>query len=418
MKLDLPADVFLSGSPELFRSLLLSWFDRHKRPLPWRLRRSLYGTWISEVMLQQTTVAVVVPYWEKFMAAFPDVRALAGADTEEVLSLWSGLGYYRRAHQLHQAAKTVVSRRGGKLPDDREGWRDLPGIGPYTSGAIAGIGLGMRVPALDANARRVLTRWLVARPQALDDLRPAHLDMIGAQMVDEDRPGDWNEAVMELGALICRASTPQCAACPVRDLCRAGSAGTGDLIPAPRISAETIRVQLGLLVLAWRDRVLLMRPASGPVFVPEGSPAPVRRDVSGLHKGMWGLPSTPWLPDLPGERAIWPGTVWRPWLDAIDGLELSAGGPDPAHLGNFRHSITRYRIEVKVYGLRLSGTDSLDCDDLLVPVISRPDGGISVSKTVTEGMLQTARFCRWPPVDQPVSNLVNKSLVVASKSIV
>jgi len=418
LKLDLPADVFLSGNPERFRSLLLSWFDRHKRPLPWRRRRSLYGTWISEVMLQQTTVAVVVPYWEKFLAAFPDVRALAAANQEEVLSLWSGLGYYRRAHQLHQAAKTVVSRRGGKLPDDRDGWRDLPGIGPYASGAIASIGLGMRVAALDANARRVLTRWLVARPPALDDLRPAHLEMIGAMLVDEDRPGDWNEALMELGALICRASDPRCDTCPVRDLCRAGSAGTGDLIPAPRIPAETFRVGLGLLVLTWRDRVLLMPPASGPVVSPAGSPAPVRRNFSGLHKGLWGLPSTPWLPDLPGRRDIWPGTVWRPWLDSISCLELPCGGPEAAHLGNFRHSITKYRLDVQVYGLRLSDTESLDHENWLLPVISRPKGGISVSKAVTEGMLLAARFCRWPSVDQPVSNLVNKSLAVASKSIV
>lgn len=418
MKLDLPADIFLPGNPERFRSLLLSWFDRHKRPLPWRRRRSLYGTWISEVMLQQTTVAVVIPYWEKFLAAFPDVRALAAANQEEVLSLWSGLGYYRRALQLHQAAKTVVSRRGGELPDDRDGWRDLPGIGPYASGAIASIGLGMRVPALDANARRVLTRWLVARPQALADLRPSHLEMIGALLVDEDRPGDWNEALMELGALICRASSARCATCPVRDLCRAGGAGTGDLIPAPGIPAETVRVQLGLLVLAWRDRVLLMPPASEPVVFPAGSPAPVRRDVSGLHKGLWGLPSTPWLPDLPGGQSIWPGTVWRPWLDTIDGLKLPCGGPEADHLGNFRHSITRYRLDVQVYGLRLSDIDSLDCDELLIPVISRPNGGNSVSKAGTEGMPLAARFCHWSPVDQPVSTLVNKSLVVASKSIV
>jgi len=415
---DLPTDVFLTGNPERFRALLLSWFGHNKRPLPWRRRRSLYGTWISEVMLQQTTVAVVGPYWEKFLAVFPDVRALAAAEQEEVLSLWSGLGYYRRARQLHQAAKTVVSRGGGKFPQDREGWRDLPGIGPYTSGAIASIGLGIRVPALDANARRVLTRWLVAAPRALDDLRPAHLEKIGALLVDEDHPGNWNEALMELGAMICRASSPQCAICPVRDLCRAGSAGTGGLIPAPKVPAETIRVQLGLLVLTWRDRVLLMPPSSGPVVVPAGSPTPVRRDVSGLLKGMWGLPATPWLPDFPGGPSTWSGTVWRPWLDVITNLEPLPGGQYPALLGNFRHAITRYRLEVQVYGLRLSDTVSLDGGDLLLPVISPPRGGNSVPKAGKEGTFVAARFCPWPPVDQPVSNLVNKSLVVAAKSIV
>ena len=418
MKSDLPADVFLSDSPERFRSLLLSWFDRNRRPLPWRRRRSLYGTWISEVMLQQTTVAVVVPYWEKFLAVFPDVGARAAAGREEGLSLWSGLGYYRRARQLHEAAKTVVARRGGKLPGDREGWLELPGIGPYTGGAIASIGLGLRVPALDANARRVLSRWLVAAPLVLADLRPAHLDRFGVLLVDEDRPGDWNEALMELGALICRASTPRCGECPVRNLCRAGSAGTTNLIPAPKVSVEMIRVQLGLLVLAWRDHVFLMPPASGPAVVPEGSPAPVRRDVSGLHKGLWGLPSTPWLPDPSGGGPAWPGSIWRPWLEAIPGLEPVPGGEDPALLGKFRHTITRYRLVVQVYGLRFSGGTFSDCDDPLQTTKSASNGGISVSVGAKDGSLPVARFCRWSTLGQPVSNLVNKSLVIAAKSIV
>jgi A/G-specific adenine glycosylase len=418
LKPDLPADVFLSHSPERFRSLLLYWFDRNQRPLPWRRQKSLYGTWISEVMLQQTTVAVVVPYWEKFLAAFPDVRALAAAGREEVLSLWSGLGYYRRARNLHEAAKTVVSRWGGILPDDRESWLELPGIGPYAGGAIASIGLGIRTPALDANALRVLTRWLVAAPPALDDLRPAHLEKTGALLVDEDRPGDWNEALMELGSLICRASAPRCGACPVRDLCRAGVAGTEGRIPPPKVPVETIRVQLGLLVLTWRDRVLLMPPASGPAVVPPGSPAPVRRDVSGLHKGLWGLPSTPWLPDSSGGRASWAGSIWRPWLDAVPGLELPPGGEDPALLGKFRHAITRYRLVVQVYGLRLSGGLPPDGDDTLQSKKSRlqdRDLGFEGAKDV---MPPPPRFHRWPPLNQPVSNLVKKSLVISEKTIV
>ncbi|MCK9995988.1 MAG: A/G-specific adenine glycosylase [Candidatus Krumholzibacteria bacterium] len=418
MKPDLPVDVFLPGGPDRFRSLLLSWFDRDKRLLPWRKNRSLYGTWISEVMLQQTTVTVVVPYWEKFMATFPDVHALAAAEPDEVLSLWSGLGYYRRARQLHQAAREVVSGALGKLPDNREGWLDLPGVGPYASGAIASIGLGIRVPALDSNARRVLTRWVVSEASVLDDLRPSHLERIGALVVDPERPGDWNEAVMELGALICRASSPRCEACPVRSLCRAGGNETADLIPAPRIPSGKTRVRLGLLVLAWRDRIMLMPPASGSVVVPAGSGAPVRPDVSGLHVGLWGLPSTPWLPDLHRGRDIWPGSIWRPWLESLPGVERLPGGNDPVLLGSFRHAITRYRLVVQVYGLRLPSNVFLDRKDVFQMTISRPEGGISVSKGGKQGTLAGTGFYRWPSTKQPVSKLVNKSLVIAANSIV
>jgi A/G-specific adenine glycosylase len=415
---DLPSGVGLSDRPERFRSLLLSWFDRNKRLLPWRTKRSLYGTWISEVMLQQTTVKVVIPYWEKFMAAFPDVHRLAASEPDEVLSLWSGLGYYRRARQLHQAARKVVSAGHGKLPDDREGWLELPGIGPYASGAIASMALGLRVPALDMNARRVLTRWLVSETEALVNLRPSHLEKLGASLVDQDRPGDWNEAVMELGALVCRVSSPRCGVCPVLDVCRAGQAGTAELVPAPKAPSKTTRVQLGLLVLSWRDCIMLMPPASGPVVVPAGSAAPVRRDVSGLHKGLWGLPATPWLPDLPKGKDVWPGSIWRPWLDTIPGLEPLPGGIDPSLLGKFHHAITRYRLVVQVYGLRVSHKEQLDSEDLVKSLISRPQGGVSLSKEEKRGTLATARFCRLPSINQPVSNLVNKSLIISANSIV
>jgi len=418
MQPDLPCDVGLSDRPERFRSLLLSWFDRNKRLLPWRTKRSLYGTWISEVMLQQTTVKVVVPYWEKFMTAFPDVHGLAASEEEEVLSLWSGLGYYRRARQLHQAARNLVSNGLGKLPDDREGWLELPGIGPYASGAIASIALGLPVPALDINARRVLTRWLVSETGALDYLRPSHLEKVGARLVDRDRPGDWNEAVMELGALVCRVSSPRCGVCPVLEVCRAGRAGTAELVPAPKAPAKTTRVQLGLLVLASRDRIMLMPPASGPVVVPAGSAAPVRSDISGLHKGLWGLPATPWLPALPKGQDVWSGSIWRPWLNTIPGLEPLHGGSDLFLLGNYHHGITRYRLVVQVYGLRVSDNACLDNEDLAQCTISRSQGGISLSKEGNGGTHATPGFSRFPSVSQPVSNLVNKSLVIAANSIV
>jgi len=418
LKFDLPADVFLSDSPERFRSLMLTWFDRSKRSLPWRTRKSLYGTWISEIMLQQTTVTVVVPHWEKFLVAFPDVQALASADQQDVLSQWSGLGYYRRARLLHQAARMVVSRWGGKFPVDRDGWLELPGVGPYASGAIASIGLGKRVPALDANARRVLSRWLVAAPPALNGLRPAHLDKISSLLVDPERPGDWNEALMELGALICRASTPRCGVCPVRDQCRAGCAGTADLIPAPKTTVVSTRVKLGLLVLTWRDRVLLLPPATGPVAFPEENPHPVRSDTSCLYMGLWGLPSTPWLPGHAGGPAAWPGGIWRPWLATVPNLAPFLGEQDPVLVGKFRHAITRYRLVVQVYGMRLVGGPALNFEDSLQSAITWSKGGISVTEEGKEGTHPTGRFWPWPVSGQPVSNLVKKSLVIAGKGIV
>lgn len=272
MNPDLPPAIFLSDRPEKYRRLLLAWFDKNKRQLPWRHHRTLYGTWISEMMLQQTTVKVVVPYWEKFLTAFPDVKALAAADLEEVLSLWSGLGYYRRARQLHEAARIVVTQLDGELPCQIEGWLALPGIGPYAGGAVASIGLGRRVPALDANARRVFSRWLVGDPHDLAHLKPTHLDQVATLLVDEDRPGDWNEAVMELGALVCRATGPGCSVCPVRSLCKANLAGTVDLVPPAKTAAKSLGVHLGLLVVQWKDQVLLLPPGTGPVAVPTDSP--------------------------------------------------------------------------------------------------------------------------------------------------
>ena len=163
---------------------------------------------------------------------------------------------------------------------------------------------------------------------------------------------------------------------------------------------------------------MLMPPASGPVVFPAGGAAPVRSDVSGLHKGLWGLPATPWLPDLPPGQDAWPGSIWSPWLDTIPGLEPLPGGSDPVLLGNFHHAITRYRLVVQVYGLRVSDNAFLDNGDLDQCTISRPQGGISLSKEGKGGTLTTHGFCRFPSVNQPVSNLVNKSLVMAANSIV
>jgi len=415
---ELPPAISLSDQPEKYRRLLLAWFDGNKRQLPWRGRRTLYGTWISEMMLQQTTVKVVIPYWEKFLTAFPDVKTLAAADLAEVLSLWSGLGFYRRARQLHEAARIVVDQMDGELPREVEGWSALPGIGPYASGAVASIGLGLRVPALDANARRVFSRWLIDDPNSLADLKPAHLDQVAAHLVDDERPGDWNEAVMELGALVCRAADPRCSTCPVRPLCRAHLAGVVDRVPPAKTVSSSIKVRLGLLVIQWRDQVFLLPPASGPVVIPPDSNPPVREDISGLHGGLWGLPSTSWLPPSGKSTSGWPGHIWRSWMTGHPDLEYSDVEEDPVLLGSFRHAITRYRLMVYVYRLRLAEARTHGCEnavDVSKPQFQSGEFAKSIPPVLNS---MRAGFLSIPSPNHPISNLVAKSLRLAANSSV
>ncbi len=212
------------------RRALLAWYDAHARDLPWRRRPSLYGTWVSEIMLQQTTVTTVTPRWPDFLARFPDVQALAAAPEAEVLAMWSGLGYYRRARNLHAAARAIVAAGGG-LPRTLAGWRALPGIGDYAAGAIASIGLGLAHAAVDANVRRVLTRWACRSGPEAATLGPRDLQRLAQQHLDVQRPGDWNQALMDLGAEVCRSDQPRCPGCPVASWCAAALAAATDEVP-------------------------------------------------------------------------------------------------------------------------------------------------------------------------------------------
>lgn len=412
-------DIHLADHPDRFRSLLLSWFDSVGRSLPWRRNRSLYGTWISEMMLQQTTVVVVESYWLKFMARFPDVHSLAGADEDEVLSLWSGLGYYRRARHLHAAASYVVEQLGGELPTDREGWLALPGVGPYASGAIASIGLGMMEPAIDANARRVLARWLMADPAIFPALKPAGLDAVGSELVDPDRPGDWNEALMELGALVCVAGAPRCEKCPVRDICRAGKAGTADLIPPPKAPAKSTQVELGLLAVLRGNRVLLMPPQYPPVAKVPGDLPPVRGDLSGLHGGLWGLPSGPWLPLAEPGESLLTGRIWHPFLAGLDGLQVDAIKGEPFLVGSFAHAITRYRLTVRVFGVRLEyGLPEGKMErERAEPGSRKWSVDLGPESPASDQNIE-ALFCQRARLGQPVSNLVTKAMSLIAKSSV
>ena len=213
---------------------LLAWYDRHRRALPWRaapgIRPDPYRVWLSEIMLQQTTVATVGPYFDRFVARWPDISALAAASLDEVLHLWQGLGYYARARNLHVCARTIVEQHGGTFPDEPEALRALPGIGDYTAAAIAAIAFDRRGAAIDGNVERVVARlYAVCEPLPL---AKARLRALAAAMVPDRRAGDFAQALMDLGATICTPRRPRCVLCPWRSCCAAAASGRAEDLPA------------------------------------------------------------------------------------------------------------------------------------------------------------------------------------------
>ncbi len=240
---------------------LLRWFDAHQRSLPWRHSRDPYRIWVSEVMLQQTTVAAVIPYFNRFMARFPTVHDLAAADESEVLKHWQGLGYYRRARHLHAAAKTVVAELGGTFPDDPAFWQSLPGVGRYILGAVMSQAYERRMPIVEANSLRVLSRVFGSRldPRGGEGLK--WVWRTAEEVLPKQRVGDFNQALMELGALVCTPTSPKCGECPLTKQCVANRDGLQAVIPPPKAKKELVMVREVCLVLRRDDRVLIgLRP--------------------------------------------------------------------------------------------------------------------------------------------------------------
>jgi A/G-specific adenine glycosylase len=247
----------------LFRRQLLSWFHEFQRDLPWRRTRDPYRIWLSEIMLQQTRVAAVIPYYERFLARFPDVRALAEAPQEEVLRLWSGLGYYSRARNLQKAAQEIVAIHRGKFPRDLDRALALPGIGNYTSAAILSIAFGKKHAVLDGNVARVIARLGVIRGDLRETNRWRNLQENANHLLDPESPGEWNQAMMELGATLCSPRAPQCLLCPVAQFCRARQLGLADHLPEKRKKRITEEVTLAAAVfLDPRGRTFLLPPSS------------------------------------------------------------------------------------------------------------------------------------------------------------
>jgi A/G-specific adenine glycosylase len=310
----------------VLRRRLLRWYRANRRDLPWRRTRDPYAIWVSEIMLQQTRSETVVPYYRRFLRRFPTLRALARARESAVLAAWSGLGYYSRARNLHRTARLVVDRHGGRLPETAEDLLALPGIGRYTAGAIASIAFGVRAPVLDGNVARVLARLFYV-PDALRSA-PAALRLweVADRLVPRQSPGDWNQALMELGAGPCRPRRPACPECPVREHCVASILGIAEHVPEPPIRSRSERVRQATLVIEHQGRVLLGR-----------------RVEDRLLRGLWEFPTVRVSPAGSAARAA------RSRLERLGG-----GSPEPERRGIIRHSIMNQRIETEVFRARLA----------------------------------------------------------------
>ncbi len=312
---------------------ILDWYDRHARRLPWRVpparsrkgeRADPYHIWLSEVMLQQTTVAAVGPYFQKFLERWPRVQELAAAELDEVLTAWAGLGYYARARNLHKCANAVVHDYGGRFPDTEDGLRALPGIGPYTAAAIASIAFDRHATPVDGNIERVMSRLYVVETP-MPAAKPA-LRELAAGLTPASRPGDYVQAVMDLGATICTPRSPRCSLCPWRDACEAFATGMTEVLP--RRTPKPVR-PVRRAVAYWMVR------GDGAVLLR-------RRPETGLLGGMMEVPSGPWE-DVETFRDAAP--VEADWVE-LPGL--------------VEHGFTHLRLELKVMAARIDGRARAD----------------------------------------------------------
>jgi A/G-specific adenine glycosylase len=311
-----------SVSVRRLRAPLLRWYDEHARDLPWRRSRDPYAIWISEAMLQQTRVETVIPYWQRFLERFPTVESLAQASLDEIYAIWTGLGYYSRARNLKAAAETIVADHGGALPETAEELRTLRGIGRYTAGAVASIAFDREEPLVDGNVIRVLTRWIGIREDSGSKEVVEWLWGLAGGLVRGPRPGDLNQALMELGATVCTPRAPRCPVCPIRRACDARARGDAEALPRKRPRARQTPLRA---VAAWIER-------GGKVLA-------VRRPERGLMAGLWELPGGEIAGDEEGKDRL------SDLLEARVGLRIR----DPESLGSIEHVFTHRRLRLEVF---------------------------------------------------------------------
>ena len=293
---------------------LLAWYDRHgRKTLPWKSRRDPYRIWVSEIMLQQTQVTTVVPYFRRFMARFPDVHALARAKADSVLHLWTGLGYYARARNLHRAAQIIVREHAGVFPRTFEAVAQLPGVGRSTAGAILALAFGQRYPILDGNVKRVLARYHAVDTPLNRRVTEERLWQFAEKHTPRTRVADYTQAIMDLGATVCTRTRPVCDACPLRTNCRACHLGTPQDYPVRTAGMRTpVKATRMLMIRDDRGRVLLQR-----------------RPPAGLWGGLWGFP------ECADKNA-------RQWCRKVLGIDIRTGAPWP----KLRHSFSHFHLDI------------------------------------------------------------------------
>jgi len=306
---------------------LLAWYDAERRDLPWRQTRDPYRIWLSEVLLQQTQVATALPYYARLVERYPTVEALAASDLNELLALWQGLGYYARARSLRRAAQQIVAQHGGRLPQDYEALLALPGIGEYTAGAVLSIAFGLPTPAIDGNVRRVLARLFDLAKDLRTPEMQRWLTMASLAMLPPERAGDYNQAMMELGASLCRPRDAACGACPLRQACLAHDRGTASDRPVRPPRRQTPTHERVAAHCLDNDRLLI-----------------VRRLPSGLLGGLWELPNFALPPNAAPTAAL--QVALAPHApDALPGEELTL----------VRHAYTHFSVRVHVLACTLTG---------------------------------------------------------------
>lgn len=313
------------------RRKLLGWFSKNARQMPWRSDPTPYHVWVSEVMLQQTQVATVLPYYRRWMESFPSIDKLAAADESDLLRHWEGLGYYRRVRSIHAAAKQIIQDHDGKFPLTYDDALALPGVGRYTAGAVLSISTDAKLPVLEGNTQRVYSRWIAMRGSPTDTAANKLLWKFAEKILPPTGSGQLNQAAMELGALVCTPSNPNCDVCPVRSNCHANELGLQSQIPGKIKRIQYVdRTEFALLVTRKRrgETLYLARP------LPDG----------GRWGGLW---------DFPRPTEIQTKTIdgATDWLSGQLGRTVNSG----VRLMTIRHAVTKYRISLHVHRAAISG---------------------------------------------------------------
>ena len=339
LAIESPASPLLKPSLQEFRAALLEWFARFQRDLPWRGTKDPYRIWISEIMLQQTRVAAVIPYYERFLERFPNVQALALAPEEEVLRMWSGLGYYSRARNLHAGARQIMEGHKGDFPRTKGEALELAGIGEYTAPAILSIAFGEKLAVLDGNVARVIARLDAVRGDLRAPRRWRALQERADQLLAVEAAGDWNQGMMELGAMVCTPQAPQCLLCPVRQFCKARKLGVAEKIPERRKKRAEVAIRLAVAVLLDKNgRSLLLEPPT------DANGTKADEDIPSLVAKLWHFPTAAAGGD--GVKSL------RQILQRELGL-TSRKMSTIAPLQTVRHTVTYRKIEVAPYLVRV-----------------------------------------------------------------